>query len=119
MIRGIVFGCYDPAHAGHIRLFRECKKHCDHLTVCVHDDDYIKRYKNRDPLFPAKERAADLADIKSVDEVQINPDRDRNEWVRELNVDIAFESVETPGFGYTCKTMKMDRTPKISSTELR
>lgn len=119
MKKGLVFGCYDPLHAGHVRLFRACKERCDHLTVCVHDDDYIRRHKNREPLFPVHERVADIEAIIYADEVLINHDRNRNEWVEELGIDIVFVSEEVPGTGYNIPTVRMPRTKGISSSQLR
>lgn len=117
MKKGLLFGCFDPLHAGHVRLFRNCKNYCDYLIVCVHDDDYIKKHKGREPFYAIDERVRDVYDIRSVDEARVNPDRDRNSWVRELSVDIVFEGEGK--FNYICETKTMPRTPKISSEKLR
>ena len=37
----IVSGGFDPVHVGHLRLFKEAKKHGDRLIVVVNSDDFL------------------------------------------------------------------------------
>lgn len=37
----IVSGGFDPVHVGHLRLFKEAKKHGDKLIVIVNSDDFL------------------------------------------------------------------------------
>ena len=119
MKRGLAFGCFDPFHKGHLIFLRACKSQCDHLTVCVHDDAYIRKCKNREPIFNEKERLSDIAELHLVDRVLLDPDRSRNEWIKELNIDIHFVSEEVPGTGFSCPTVRIPRHPGLSSTRLR
>lgn len=119
MKRGLIFGCFDPFHAGHVRLFRFAKEHCDHLTVLVHSDAYIRKYKHHEPCFPEADRVSDVSSCRPVDVVMINPDRDRNAWIHELHIDILFCSVEVPGTGFDCEVIRVPRTPNVSSSRLR
>lgn len=121
MRKGLLFGAYDPIHAGHIRLFRECKKHCDYLIVCVHSDDYIRTYKGREPMFSEAERVADVRQSRSVDEVRVNYSLGRKYWIDSLKADVTFLSEEMKGqpSDATGEIMYMPRTEGISSTQMR
>jgi cytidyltransferase-like protein len=122
MKTGLVFGCYDPIHYGHIRLFRACKEKCDKLIVAVHDDNYIRNYKHREPYFWLADRVRDLRDMKTIDQVVVNHDRSRNEWAKELNVDIVFLSEEVTGrmgIDKRFQVIHMPRTRGVSSTKIR
>ena len=37
-VKGIIAGAFDLIHPGYIRMFKECKTHCNHLTVALHED---------------------------------------------------------------------------------
>lgn len=67
--RTVVFtnGCFDLLHAGHIRLFREGRKHGDILVVGVNTDASVRRLKgpNR-PVFPLRERLEVLAAVADI-----------------------------------------------------
>jgi len=67
--RRVVFtnGCFDLLHAGHIRLFREARKHGDILVVGVNSDASVRRLKgpNR-PVFPLRERVEVLAAVSDI-----------------------------------------------------
>lgn len=121
MRKGLLFGTYDPLHAGHIRLFRECKKYCDYLIVCVHSDEYIKTYKGREPMFNEKERMDDVRQSRSVDEVRVNYSLGRKYWIDSLKTDVTFLSEEMKGqpSDATGEIIYMPRTEGISSTQMR
>jgi len=67
--RTVVFtnGCFDLLHAGHIRLFREARKHGDILVVGVNTDASVRRLKgpNR-PVFPLRERIEVLSAVEDI-----------------------------------------------------
>jgi len=121
--RGLVFGCYDPLHYGHIRLFRACREHCQHLTVVVHDDTYIRRWKHREPAVPVGQRVDDVFDVATVGTVFVNDDRPRAEFVATIAADVVFLSEEVRpsrlDVGDGPEVMWMPRTPGISSGQLR
>ena len=35
--KGIIAGNFDVIHPGYIRMFKEAKEHCNHLTVALHE----------------------------------------------------------------------------------
>ena len=40
---GVVAGAFDVVHPGYIKMFNECKKHCDELHVFIHIDPSVER----------------------------------------------------------------------------
>lgn len=121
MRKGLLFGTFDQLHYGHLRLFRECKTQCDYLIVLVHSDDYIRKYKKREPTIPEDERYSDVIQSKSVDIALINYDSPRKLWVETLKIDVLFLSEEMRGqeVDVPCEIIYMPRTKGISSTQMR
>ncbi len=39
---GLITGCFDVVHSGHVDLFRFAKKHCDLVIVGLDSDETIK-----------------------------------------------------------------------------
>ena len=73
---GMVSGCFDPLHAGHIEFFAQAKRLCNELiVVCAHDNTLI-RVKGRLSSVPQRERAYLLSGIKHVDRVVLANDHD-------------------------------------------
>jgi D-glycero-alpha-D-manno-heptose-7-phosphate kinase len=70
-IKGIVAGAFDLIHPGYCRLFKECKNHCDHLTVALHDDPSIERKSKPKPIHSVEERKEILSSIKYIDEIVV------------------------------------------------
>lgn len=66
---GFTCGVYDLFHVGHLNLFERCKQHCDYLIVGICDDEYVRTYKNHDPVINEKDRARIVGALKCVDEV--------------------------------------------------
>ena len=66
----ITFGVYDYFHLGHLRLFKQCKKHADYLIVAVQDGDSILKFKpDAKVLYSTDERVEMLEALKIVDKV--------------------------------------------------
>ena len=38
--KGIIAGAFDVIHPGYIRMFKDAKTHCNHLTVALHEDPF-------------------------------------------------------------------------------
>ena len=122
MKKGLLFGCYDPLHYGHIRLFRACKEKCDFLIVAIHGNEYIRLHKHREPFISIWDRVDDLKDIKTIDQIIVNNNRSRNELAHELGVDIVFLSEEVQGridVDNKFEVIHMPRTKGVSSTAMR
>lgn len=66
MKKGVIFGVFDLIHIGHVRVLEEAKKHCDHLTVYVIDDQIANSYK-REPIIQQAQRLEMVSALKVVD----------------------------------------------------
>lgn len=70
----IVFtnGCFDIFHPGHLKLLTQAAKHGDILIVSLNSDNSVRNLKGpHRPIFPAKDRAFLLANLRPVDHVVI------------------------------------------------
>lgn len=63
-----VSGGFDPIHIGHVRMFREAKKHGDVLVVILNNDNWLKQKKGF-AFMPERERAEIIRNIRWVDRV--------------------------------------------------
>jgi glycerol-3-phosphate cytidylyltransferase len=91
MIRGVIAGNFDIVHPGYIRMFKECKKHCDHLTVLLHTDPSEERPTKLKPILTVSERMEILTAIEYVDSISIyNVESDLRDILRELAPNIRF-----------------------------
>ena len=62
--KGIVAGAFDLIHPGYVRMFKECKWYCNHLTVALHEDPSIARPNKMKPVQSLKDREEILRSIK-------------------------------------------------------
>lgn len=69
MKRVLVFGTFDRLHKGHEFFLGEARKLGDHLTVCLAQDEMVKRLKGHSPKQGFNERSGALKSLQSVDEV--------------------------------------------------
>jgi len=127
---GLIWGCFEHLHYGHIKLFENAKKHCDHLIVCVHDDAYIEKFKNHKPAISAEFRAKVLESVSHVDRVDIQssdfPDRmeAKKQMILKYNPDVILVAdCWTPqtftGMGLGPEVIFLPYTGGISSTDIR
>lgn len=67
---GFANGCFDILHAGHTRMLREARGHCDRLVVALNSDESVTRLKGPPrPLNPLADRAAVIGALPFVDAV--------------------------------------------------
>jgi cytidyltransferase-like protein len=65
---GLITGCFDILHFGHIELFRFAKKHVDVLVVGLENDKTISLSKGKDrPINALKYRLEFLSELKNID----------------------------------------------------
>lgn len=68
---GLIFGCFDLFHIGHLNILKNCKDKCDYLIVGVCNDQHITDRKMRTPAFSESERLSIVSAIKYVDEAHL------------------------------------------------
>ena len=69
--KGIVAGAFDLIHPGYIRMFKDAKEHCNHLTVALHQDPSAARVHKPKPVQTVEERKEILHAIQYVDDVVV------------------------------------------------
>jgi glycerol-3-phosphate cytidylyltransferase len=69
LVKGIIAGAFDVIHPGYIRMFRDAKMHCNHLTVALHFDPSTERSHKLSPVHTVEERKEILLALKDVDDV--------------------------------------------------
>ena len=66
---GVIAGNFDVIHPGYIKMFAECKKHCKHFLIFLHEDPTLERFDKCKPILSVEERREILLSIKYIDEV--------------------------------------------------
>jgi cytidyltransferase-like protein len=69
--RGIIAGAFDVIHPGYIRMFKDAKTHCNHLTVALHEDPSMARPNKLKPVQSVEDRKEILHAIRYVDDVVV------------------------------------------------
>lgn len=89
---GLIFGCFDLFHIGHLTILKHCKEECDYLIVGICNDQHIKDRKMRTPAFSEQERLEIVSAIKYVDEVHLiyGDLIDNIDFINSHGVDIIF-----------------------------
>lgn len=87
-------GVFDLLHWGHVHFLEQARALGDRLIVGVNDDDYIRRVKHREPIFPIHERLLMLRALSCVDDVRQFPESDPCALIRRLKPDIVAKGQE-------------------------
>lgn len=125
MIRGVIAGNFDIIHPGYIRMFSECKQHCDHLTVLLHADPSIERPNKLKPILSVSERMEILSAIEYIDSISIyNVESDLKDRLREMAPNIRFLGDDYKGKKITGEELNipihyLDRSHGWSSTKFK
>ena len=67
--KGIIAGAFDVIHPGYIKMFKDAKEHCNHLTVALHEDPSMARPRKLKPVQTVEERKEILLAFRDVDDV--------------------------------------------------
>ena len=72
MKKGLVMGCFDLLHEGHLRFLQEARSRCHYLVVGLATDGAVRRVKgdNR-PIVDEVARKQMLTALRCVDEVRL------------------------------------------------
>lgn len=123
---GFACGVYDLFHAGHVSMFKECKKHCDHLLVALNEVRQVPEGKNP-PIFSFQERWEILEACKYVDElIPYASEAELERILEERRIDVRFLGEDYKGSGKTTTGGDLDipihytdRSHGISTSEIR
>lgn len=125
MLRGFTAGAFDLCHAGHIKMFKEAKNHCDYLIVGLHTNPAIDRPDDKKkPIQSLEERWLQLSAIRYIDEIRIyETEQDLMELLMSINPDIRIIGADWKGRKYTghklpIKVVFNTRNHNYSSSEL-
>lgn len=124
-IRGIIAGAFDLIHPGYIRMFKECKQNCTHLTVALHKDPSVERSSKLSPIHTVEERMDILKSIRYVDDiVTYTLEQEYLEYLGSGNYNIRFLGDDYQDGFYTGKDIPIqikfvDRSHNYSTTELK
>ncbi len=67
---GLITGCFDVLHFGHLQLFRFAKKNADYVVVGLDNDQTVSLSKgNNRPINSLEQRFEILSELKSVDNI--------------------------------------------------
>jgi len=127
MIRGFACGVFDLYHPGHVLMLRDCKEHCDHLTVALNRSENFDEAINpgkRKPFFTLEERKMVLNSIKYVDEIiDYQTEEELTEIMSMGNYDVRFLGDDYKGNPITAaeairKIIYIDRSHGYSTSKL-
>ncbi len=97
---GYTCGVFDVFHVGHLNLLERCKEMCDILIVGVCDDEYVRKIKNKEPLYLQEDRVRILNALKVVDNavlVDIDTTNDKMLALEKFHFDVLFSGDDWKG----------------------
>ena len=121
--KGIIAGNFDVMHPGYIRMFKEAKEHCNHLTVALHEDPSMARPHKLKPVQTVEDRKEILHAIKYVDDVVVyQAEETFHHYLKDY--DIRFLGTDYMDGSYTGKDLSIEivwlsRNHDYSSTKLK
>jgi len=122
--RGVLAGAFDLMHPGYIKMFKEAKQHCDHLTVLLHADPSIENGKPK-PAQSLEDRLEILEEIKSIDSIiPYLTEQDLYEQIQHGNYNVRFLGSDYRNKNYTGSTLDIstffiERDHDYSTTKLK
>lgn len=123
-IIGFTCGAFDLLHAGHMLMFRECKRHCGYLLVGLHSDPSVERPDKNKPVQTLSERLTMLQGIRYVDGIEVyDTEYDLTLMLMRSRIDIRFVGEDWKDKLITAANLNipLHYTKRVgySSTELR
>lgn len=121
--KGIVAGAFDVMHPGYIRLFKEAKQYCNHLTIALHEDPSVSRPHKIKPVQTVEERKEILKSIIYIDDIVVYQEEET--FLNYLeDYDIRFLGDDYKDGSYTGKDNSieiiwLDRSHGYSTTKLK
>lgn len=124
-VKGIIAGAFDLIHPGYIKMFKECKMHCNHLTVALHENPASERPTKLSPVQTIEERTEILKAIKYIDDVVTYQNENTfHHYLKSGEYDIRFLGNDYIDGSYTGKDIDIaiifvDRSHDYSTTDLK
>ena len=120
----VTFGTYDLFHVGHLRILQRAAAHGDRLVVGVSTDELNESKKGYRPVFSFADRSAIVGAIEVVDEVFPEESLDlKRDYLVAHDADVLVMGADWAGrfdeFADVCEVVYLDRTPGISTSDLR
>ncbi|MDD4994862.1 MAG: adenylyltransferase/cytidyltransferase family protein [Patescibacteria group bacterium] len=112
---GLITGCFDVLHFGHIQLFRFAKKHVDFLVVGLDNDKTISLFKGKNrPVNRIKQRIQLVSELRCIDMVfeikavfdyadDVNADKIHIEILKALRPDCLITAAKADKYWQTKK----------------
>ena len=91
---GLINGCFDILHTGHMWLLNRAAMCCDHLWVAANSDASIAALKPGRPVLRSIDRVYSLLSLKAVKGVVLYGERVCSRILRELEPDVVIKSEE-------------------------
>ena len=124
-IIGVIAGAFDAIHPGYIYLFNECKQHCDHFLLLLHDDPSIERSEKMKPILSMEERKLILLSLRQIDEIiAYKTEDDLLRILKDRKIDIRFLGDDYKKKDFTGKELDipihfLDRSHGWSTTKFK
>lgn len=124
-IVGVIAGNFDVIHPGYIKMFKECKQHCNYFVILLHSDPSIERPQKIKPILSVDERDEILMSIKYVDNVFVyDTESDLLNLLHILSPNIRFLGDDYKGKKFTGSELKipvhyLDRSHGWSTTKFK
>lgn len=114
-------GAFDPFHYGHLNIIRRAKELANILIVGVSTDQLIEKVKGRKPFMPLATRMEIISELRSVDMVIPQFDKNKQRVVDEYEVDAIVVGTDWKGRypAVSCELIYVPYTDDISSTIIR
>jgi glycerol-3-phosphate cytidylyltransferase len=87
---GVIAGNFDVIHPGYIKMFNDCKEHCDYLVVLLHEDPSIERPEKCKPILSVEERREILFALDIPTVISYNTEKELYFMLKDGNYDIRF-----------------------------
>jgi len=114
-------GAFDPFHYGHLNILRCAREIAETLIVGVSTDELIRQAKGREPFMTLEQRMAIIGELRCVDRVIPQVDKNKQRIVDELQVEAIVVGSDWRGRypPVSCELIFFDYTEGISSSLLR
>jgi glycerol-3-phosphate cytidylyltransferase-like family protein len=123
--KGIIAGAFDLIHPGYVRMFRECKTYCNHLTIALHENPSLERSSKISPIHSIEERKEILYSLRYIDDIVVYKTEEQfHNYLKSGNYNIRFLGDDYSDGSYTGKDIDIrvifvDRSHDYSTTELK